>query len=277
MKKNFFITSILIISVQVQIHSQENDFTDRLKNTGENISSALSSIVEWYDIPISIGYFSRNNFKNQIIINPSSFEKEFVRSLGIKGNSSPGSIDKNIIPNLIFHSRLFATTAINIFTDADISQDDYIRIFLFQKSLIYTYTVTEIVKHLVSRERPDKSDNKSFFSGHTSTTFAAATFLFLEMNNLYDEWNVTRRSDLLKFSFKAASFSALYGWASYVGYSRIRDEKHYLSDVLVGAAVGTLISIFVYDKYLCKDEGLLNHFNFFSNDRSFGLSVNMKF
>jgi membrane-associated phospholipid phosphatase len=38
----------------------------------------------------------------------------------------------------------------------------------------------------------------------------------------------------------------LYGWAGYVGYSRIHDRKHYLTDVLIGAASGTLVSYLLY-------------------------------
>jgi hypothetical protein len=38
----------------------------------------------------------------------------------------------------------------------------------------------------------------------------------------------------------------LYGWAGYVGYSRIQDRKHYLTDVVVGAASGTLVSYLLY-------------------------------
>jgi membrane-associated phospholipid phosphatase len=48
--------------------------------------------------------------------------------------------------------------------------------------------------------------------------------------------------------WKRVSFGALYGWAGYVGFSRIHDKKHYLSDVIVGAASGTLISYLVYPR-----------------------------
>ena len=41
--------------------------------------------------------------------------------------------------------------------------------------------------------------------------------------------------------WRALSFGAFYGLAAYVGYSRLDQGEHYLSDVLVGAAAGTLI------------------------------------
>ena len=129
----------------------------------------------------------------------------------------------------------------------EISKVERLSIFVFKKSLIYTYVLTEYVKSVVKRTRPDGEDNRSFFSGHTSTTFAAATYLWKELDDFYDDWDVTKNDNSLKNVFEISTFSVLYGWAGFVGYSRIRDNKHYLSDVIIGAAVGTLISHFVYE------------------------------
>ncbi|MEW6196305.1 MAG: phosphatase PAP2 family protein [Bacteroidota bacterium] len=276
MKKYFISIVVFSTAFNVQVIAQSN-FTERLSNTTDNITGALKSVVKWYDIPIGAAYFYRNDFNKQLILSPSLFEKNFSQSVGLKDNESFGSIDKDIFPRSVFYSRLFITTSLNIFTETDITQEDYKRIFLFQKSMIYTHTITEIVKSITNRKRPDGSDDRSFFSGHTSTTFAASTFLFLELNDLYDNWSLTRDNPFLKTSFNVVSFSALYGWAGYVGYCRIRDKKHYLSDVLVGAAVGTLISMVVYNNCCDDDKGFLDHLNFFSGGNSLGMSVNLKF
>lgn len=277
MKKCFISVLVLGAALNIQIAAQENNFSDRFENTSENITGALQSVVNWYDVPIAAAYLYRNYINKQLVISPSSFERNYSQTVGMNGRESFGSIDKNIFPRTVFYSRFFITASLNIFTDAEITQEDYKRIFLFEKSIIYTYTITEIVKNLTQRERPDGSDNKSFFSGHASTTFAASTFLFLELNDLYNNWSVTRNNPFLKTTFNAVSFSALYGWAGYVGYSRIRDKKHYVSDVVTGAAVGTLVSMFVYNNCCGSSDGFLRHLNFFTGEKTLGMAVNVKF
>lgn len=85
----------------------------------------------------------------------------------------------------------------------------------------WTAFLTEVMKKGTSRERPDGSSRKSFPSGHTSGSFVVA-----------------------------ATLHELYGWrigvpfylvAGLVGAQRIHDNKHWLTDVIAGAALGTVI------------------------------------
>jgi len=62
------------------------------------------------------------------------------------------------------------------------------------------------------------------------------------------------RKRFFRTSFKAASFSVLYGWAGYVAYSRMLDNKHYIIDVLIGAATGTIIGNLIYSGYFSREE-----------------------
>ena len=78
--------------------------------------------------------------------------------------------------------------------------------------------VTHAVKYSVKRMRPDGSARNSFPSGHTSVSFASATVLQREFG-----WKVGIPA---------------YAVASYIGYSRIEHKRHYLSDVVFGAAIG---------------------------------------
>ena len=82
-----------------------------------------------------------------------------------------------------------------------------------------TILITQGLKEAFPSRRPDGSDNKSFPSGHTSTSFAAAATL----HNRYG-WE--------------AGLPA-YVVASFVGLSRVEARKHRVGDVLVGAAIGT--------------------------------------
>jgi membrane-associated phospholipid phosphatase len=90
---------------------------------------------------------------------------------------------------------------------------------LLQAQLLSEILV-EPLKYAVRRERPDGSNNLSFPSGHASVTFATATVI---------ERHLGWRKSILAYAI-----------ASYVAMSRIHDNQHYLSDVIFGAAVGTI-------------------------------------
>ena len=88
-------------------------------------------------------------------------------------------------------------------------------------TLIANGVTTIILKELIGRERPNSSSNRSMPSGHTSHSFAVAAVA----NELYGHKVGT----------------AAYLIAGLVAISRINDNDHYLSDVIVGAGLGTLI------------------------------------
>lgn len=76
----------------------------------------------------------------------------------------------------------------------------------------------QALKYTVQRERPDHSNNVSFPSGHAAGGFAAAVVL-------------TRH-----YGWKAGI--PAYAGATYIAAARVHDNKHYLSDVIFGAAMG---------------------------------------
>jgi len=78
--------------------------------------------------------------------------------------------------------------------------------------------VVQGVKFTTRRERPDSSNNQSFPSGHTSSAFGTAT--------------------VLERHFGPKAGIPAYGFATYVALARMSANKHHLSDVLMGAAIG---------------------------------------
>ena len=103
------------------------------------------------------------------------------------------------------------------------------------ESFLVTGLFTTVLKTAAGRHRPSTDDSStsfdgfttdhgSFPSGHTSTVFAIATVIA----NEYED---------VPF-IKPIS----YGIATMTGLSRINDEKHWASDIFIGAALGYFTS-----------------------------------
>lgn len=89
------------------------------------------------------------------------------------------------------------------------------------EAFLTTQFITFVTKESVHRTRPDKSNNLSFPSGHTSGIFTLASVLDV------------------RYGYKAGIPSYLL--ASFVGLSRVKLYKHYPTDVIAGAALGIII------------------------------------
>lgn len=97
------------------------------------------------------------------------------------------------------------------------------RSVILLKGELIMYGTVNLLKNTTGVLRPDGSNRYSFPSGHTAQAFAAATFL----------------SEEYKDRFKWMPYVS-YGMASTVGMMRIANNKHYISDVLLGAGIGIL-------------------------------------
>jgi len=97
----------------------------------------------------------------------------------------------------------------------------------FYKSFFTNYAATYALKKTISKTRPNGKDNESFPSGHTSVAFQGAAFIHLRYG--------------IKYAIPA------YMAATYVGWTRIASDNHYLVDVMAGAALG-IASSYVFTK-----------------------------
>lgn len=84
-------------------------------------------------------------------------------------------------------------------------------------------TSIALTKHLTHVKRPDNSSSNSFPSGHTAMAFYSATVLHIEYGKRYP-W------------LSLAGYIAAGG----VGAGRIMNNRHWIGDVVVGAAVGVV-------------------------------------
>lgn len=104
------------------------------------------------------------------------------------------------------------------------------------KGLVLDAVLVATLKSAVGRSRPDGSDTRSFPSGHTSGAFTISTIL--------------ARRHGWKIGVPA------FGLAAFAGVARMEDDRHYLSDVVAGAALGIVVGQLVTPKPRKEEAGL---------------------
>jgi len=122
------------------------------------------------------------------------------------------------------------------------------------EAVIYAQITTGLLKGLLGRARPfvvndtnphdfklgggfSGTERTSFPSGHTTTAFAAAAAVTSEARRHWpDRWWSTWLIG-----------PAMYGGATMVGIARMYHNKHWASDVVMGAAIGTVSGYKVVD------------------------------
>jgi membrane-associated phospholipid phosphatase len=88
------------------------------------------------------------------------------------------------------------------------------------RAQVVNQALTQMIKYGAGRQRPDGGNPRSFPSGHASGVFSTATVL-----QRHYGWKVGIPA---------------YAMAGYVAASRLNEARHYLSDVVFGAALGIL-------------------------------------
>jgi hypothetical protein len=103
------------------------------------------------------------------------------------------------------------------------------RTALLIKSELLVGVLTYSLKKVTAVPRPDTGQPTSFPSGHTAQAFAAATFMSKE------------------YGHKSIWYSiGAYTVATGVGTIRVMNNRHWVSDVLVGAGIGILSTNLAY-------------------------------
>lgn len=108
------------------------------------------------------------------------------------------------------------------------------------EAFIYSGMITGVLKVLIGRRRPyagndhlllrpfqvTDSDYQALPSGHSTVSFAVSTVIAKSVDNIF--WKVF-----------------WYGSAGLVGASRVYHNKHWLSDIFLGAAIGYTVGNYV--------------------------------
>ena len=206
-----------------------NDFNDFLKVGGDYFTVPLHfESCDWRNLGISAaiaggGFFLDNTAR-------SNSQKDHA---GFKNNLF------NIDQYYTTKYALIATAGIygfGLFADHDKARSIGIQL---GESMFYAGVVTVTLKSIIGRSRPYNNqghtdfkpfnlnnDNLSFPSGHATLAFAFSTVMAHQVDNIF---------------WKAGWFSA----AGLVCYARMYHDQHWLSDVLMGGAIGYFTGRFV--------------------------------
>jgi len=120
------------------------------------------------------------------------------------------------------------------------------------EATVYSTIINYFIKLLTSRSRPFLNmgnldfnpiqlgyDRTAFPSGHSTSTFAFSKVMADEIDNIY--WKIT-----------------WYTASTLVALARIYHDQHWLSDVILGAAIGYFVGEFVSNHSTNKKEDSLN-------------------
>lgn len=118
------------------------------------------------------------------------------------------------------------------------------QMWLLAKSELLMSAIVLPLKKITAMPRPDTGDPTSFPSGHTAQVFVAATFMHKEYGKQNPWYSVLA-----------------YGTATSVGVLRMMNNRHWSTDVLMGAGIGILSTNLVY---LIHDEKRLKKTKIFA-------------
>ena len=111
-------------------------------------------------------------------------------------------------------------------------------LLLLEATALSSRSIRNELKKQIGRERPDGRDRLSMPSGHTSTAFTHARWIIEDLD--YLDLPSQTRTDL-----KVATWVT----AASVGWARVEANRHYPTDVLMGAALGNFVTVFFREAF----------------------------
>lgn len=222
---------LLLISVNLNAQTFQNSVENDSLNKSKRKKILHKSIV-----PLSLVGVG-------LLINNSNFENNLQTDLRNNvGNNYEFKIDDYML--FVPIAQMYAADALGI--QAKNHWFDQTK-YLFISNVVAT-GISELLKSMITKTRPNGSDAHSFPSGHTTIAFTNAAVL----QNEFEE------------TAPVFAYSG-YAFAATTGVFRMLNNKHYLSDVLVGAGIGILVTQLVY------------HFEPLKNFNPFKKSKNISF
>tara|TARA_B100001996_G_scaffold365787_1_gene335961 strand:+ start:249 stop:1082 length:834 start_codon:yes stop_codon:yes gene_type:complete len=273
-KNQSILVSIIIIAFIFPKFANAQHFKGSIGQTHPKILSyhdhlGLGKKIEKYLLPIQLGTFLyleygiEHHSSKKPASGPNSLDGYFRNKL--RWNRTQMDNAESASDMLLYGVFLGSLPIIPLLSD-----NAYVKILRVSLDVLsLNGIITDVVKMTVGRQRPDSfhgtretTDDsfRSFFSGHTSTTFALATSNALILSDIYPEK-------------KTMIWVGNLSLAAATGYLRIAADKHYMSDVICGGIVGYSIARIVHRKW--ERNGLKVKFDPMKHDLSINLSLNL--
>jgi uncharacterized membrane protein YsdA (DUF1294 family) len=178
----------------------------------------------------------------------STLIDEGVKSFALKNKGSVGDVIFKV--DDLYHIEFMSASIALIYIYGAASRAPDVRNLGLRltEATVCSGTITLLGKFLLGRERPAKSDDAVSFqplntaweftslpSGHATLAFAYSTVMASVYNNFF--W---------KFGW--------YSLAALVGAARIYNNAHWLSDVLLGGAIGYFVGDFVNKHHINQNK-----------------------
>jgi membrane-associated phospholipid phosphatase len=212
-------------------HGQAVASADTTHRAGKPLFTADDALLGLGFAGITVAMFPLDKAAARRLRSPSSSENRFIdgATTGFELMADPGSIiigSGMYVAGRLTHHRELADVGLHA-----------------TESIIVGSGITMVLKGALGRSRPFVTDatdprdfkfgkgfgsaeRQSFPSGHTTSAFAAAAAMTSEVKRLYP-------------SYTWLAGPAMYGSATMVGLARMYHNKHWASDVALGAAIGT--------------------------------------
>jgi len=195
------------------------------------------------DLPVTLGGFALAKFVPPLFV--AREERAYPPHKQRSGD--PGTFDRRLLPGWpdpVTAARLSDWTSLlslapATLADGRLNKQDLTTIGIALEAAAVTALATELTKWAALRQRPYVHDlspgsppgsdhNKSFFSGHTSLAFALAV-----------AGGTT--ADIRGDRYRRRVWASGLTLATTTGYLRMAGRKHYFTDVVAGALVGSAI------------------------------------
>jgi membrane-associated phospholipid phosphatase len=175
---------------------------------------------------------------------PNRFDA-WAREQLLWGEVEPARRASDVLAFGVFPAAVAANAFLSARAAGDASQG-WVDLLIVAEAATLAANLNQLVKYTVGRQRPfvhyrnypepdrapDPDDNVSFYSGHTSLAFSLATA-------------AGTVSSMRGYRSAPWVWGIGLGLAAGVGWLRVAGDKHYLTDVLVGAVAGSALGIAV--------------------------------
>lgn len=206
--KYFFI--FLFVLFSFSLSAQVVQKTDSIEKTkGENIKFSYKQLI----VPTTLIAYGLIGLEND--------QLKFYNTI-IKEDVTEDIDDKFTIDDFLQYAPAVTVYGLNVVGIKGKNNFRDRSIILGTSYLLMSSTVYGL-KTLTHVERPDKSGFNSFPSGHTATAFVGAEFLYQEYKDVSIWYGIS--------GYLAATATGIF---------RIVNDKHWLTDVVMGAGIGIL-------------------------------------